>query len=114
MRARLVDDLQRRARLPGLGADSLWPLWCTVLLGIHRGGRSKIKALRQVSDALGANPAMADRLLPILAVAIRSVRTAEARFGLAAVVRATALNPDVEGAVRRMLPELRLDVEAVA
>jgi hypothetical protein len=79
-----------------------------VLLGIHRGGRHKIKALHQISRALGEHPEEAERLLPIMAVAIRSVRPAEARVGLAAVVRAIEHQAALAVAAERAIPELRL------
>lgn len=109
LRLHLVDDLKRRAALPGVAPDRLGPaLWAPVLLGIHRGGRAKLTALRQVGDAVARDPARAGPLLPVLAVAIRSVRLPEARHGLAAVVGAVEAHPELGEAVRRHLPELDL------
>jgi hypothetical protein len=86
-----------------------------VLLGIHRGGRHKLIALKQISRAVQEQPGQAESLLPVLAVAIRSVRAPEARAGLAAVVSAVEAKPDVAGLVARYLPELNLNpTEAVA
>lgn len=109
LRLHLVTDLKRRATLPGVGPDTLGPaLWAPVLLGIHRGGRAKLTALRQVGDAVARDPARAGPLLPVLAVAIRSVRVPEARHGLAAVVGAVEANRALADAVRQHLPELDL------
>lgn len=107
LRLPLVDELQRRASLPGAGVDDLSPLWCTVLLGVHRGGRQKAKALRQMADAIRKDPGRAPALLPVLGAAVRSVRPAEARAGLAAVVGVAAAHPEVADAVRQLLPELQ-------
>jgi hypothetical protein len=83
-----------------------------VLLGIHRGGRSKLTALRHISDAVARDPHNAAALLPVLAVAIRSVRLPEARTGLAAVLGAVERAPALAGDVARFLPELQLPADA--
>ena len=80
-----------------------------VLLNIHRGGRAKLTALKQVSRRMVEEPASAAVLLPVAAVAIRSVRAPEARHGLAAVVAAVEQNPALADDVAWHLPELRFD-----
>jgi hypothetical protein len=107
LRLPLVDELARRASLPGAGAADLTPIWCSVLLGVHRGGRQKAKATRQIARALQDDPSRAEKLLPVLASAVRSVRPAEARAGLAAVMSAVEGRPDIAQIVREYLPELR-------
>jgi hypothetical protein len=113
-RLRLVEVLRVRASLPGQKNGRLTALWCGVLLNVHRGGRHKVMALRQVSDALVEDPGRAETLLPVLAVALRSVRAPEARAGLAALVHAADLRPDILPLVERYLPEVQLigEVEA--
>jgi hypothetical protein len=109
LRTRLVEALKRRATLPGVSSDKLGPaLWAPVLLGVHRGGRAKLSALLQVSQAVARDPRNAEPLLPVLAVAVRSVRFPEARHGLAAVVRAVDAHPQLSDAVKRHFPELEL------
>jgi hypothetical protein len=108
VRLHLVKALERRTSAPGLGPQHLAGVWCSVLLAVHRGGRHKLIALRQISDAFRNNPASAERLLPVLAVAIRSVRPPEARAGLAAIVSAVEARPELAGLVSVHLPELRL------
>ncbi len=56
---RLVARLSKYRALPGASSDSLAILWQTVLLNIHRGGRAKLSALRQISDHIIANPVSA-------------------------------------------------------
>lgn len=111
-RLRLVDSLQQRADgLAGpraLARRDLSPLWASVLLGVHRGGRAKIQALRQISQTVAERPERAESLLPVLAVAIRSVRPAEARVGLSAILTAVAKRPEIEPLLAKGLPELRL------
>jgi hypothetical protein len=107
-RLRLVKALQARAGgAKSAGVDQLAPIWTAVLLGIHRGGRHKIIALNQISRALAANPQHAAKLLPVMAIALRSVRPAEARSGLAAVVEAAQRNPALREAAAGIIPELR-------
>jgi len=108
VRLQLVAALEQRTRFPGVASESLSTLWAPVLLAIHRGGRDKLTALRQISAAIRDNPAAAEPLLPVLAVAIRSVRGPEARHGLAAVVAAVDARPDLEPLLKRHLPELSL------
>ena len=111
-RIRLVESLRQRADgLVGpraLARRDLSPLWTSVLLGVHRGGRAKIQALRQISQAIAERPERAESLLPVLAVAIRSVRPAEARVGLSAILSAVAKRPEIEPLLAKGLPELRL------
>ena len=113
LRLRVVDYLQRETTLPGAGANQLENLWRSVLLGVHRGGRQKAKAVRQIARAINENPASVDSLLPVLAVAARSVRGPEARAGLAAIVSVVEAQPQLAETVRRFLPELKF-TEALA
>ena len=113
LRLRLIDFLQRHAELPGAGPDPLTGVWRSVLLGVHRGGRQKAKAVQQVARAIADDPQRGDNLLPVLAVAVRSVRGPEARAGLAAIARVLEAQPSLAGTVRRHLPELKF-AEATA
>jgi len=113
-RLHFVSALRQRSKAPGLVAGQLSSIWCGVLLGIHRGGRHKLTALRQISDAVQDRPDAADTLLPVLAVAIRSVRPPEARGGLAAIVAAVEARPELAPLVARVLPELELSPQGVA
>jgi len=112
VRLRLVEELNKRTRQtagpPALSRQDLSMVWTTVLLGVHRGGRAKLTALRQISQAIAAEPDRADRLVPVLAVAIRSVRPPEARAGLSAILSAVSARPDLEATLARYVPELRL------
>ena len=103
----VIDFLQEKTTLPGTDAGKLENIWRTVLLGVHRGGRQKAKAAQQIAHAIVANPAQAETLLPVLAVAVRSVRGPEARAGLAAVVSLVTAQPQLTDAVRRHLPEMK-------
>jgi len=82
------------------------------MLSVHRGSRVKRSVLDQLSDRLAARPDEADLLLPILAVALRSVRPAERRAALASVARAARREPALASAIGRIVPELRLAAEA--
>ncbi|MEX2216111.1 MAG: hypothetical protein WD768_18510 [Phycisphaeraceae bacterium] len=121
VRLKIVDLLEHRAvgaKMQGRDVDTasllgapnvdLTAVWAAVLLSVHRGGRQKAKALRQISDAVSRDPSKAAALLPILAVALRSVRPAEVRPALAAIVSAVEKHPPLTEAVAKHLPELQL------
>lgn len=114
LRLKFVDHLAERVEKPSLSTDQLAPIWCAVLLGVHRGGRQKLKAVRQVSDAIARQPDRAASLLPVLAVAVRSIRGPEMRAGLAAVMTLLARHPELEPQVRALLPELNFQAGEVA
>lgn len=114
VRIALVNRLRARDAIPGASADALASLWRGVLLNIHRGGRAKLVALRQISDHIVKSPEDAARLLPVLAVAMRSVRGPEARHGLAAIVSAVDRVPSLSGAVAQHFPELSLELVEAA
>ena len=107
VRLRVIDSLQRQTKLPGADADKLENVWRSVLLGVHRGGRQKAKAVQQIARAIVENPARGEALLPVIAVAVRSVRGPEARAGLAAVVGILEALPQLTESVRRLLPEMK-------
>jgi len=107
LRLRVVDYLQRETKLPGADANKLENIWRSVLLGVHRGGRQKAKAVQQIARAINENPASVESLLPVLAVAARSVRGPEARAGLAAIVGVAEAQPQLAETIRRFLPELK-------
>jgi hypothetical protein len=112
VRLRLVEELNKRTHQThgptALKRHDLSMVWLTVLLGVHRGGRAKLKALRQISEEIAAQPDRAEQLVPVLAVAIRSVRPPEVRAGLAAILSAVSARPDMEATLARLIPELRL------
>jgi hypothetical protein len=113
VRLRLIDYLQRQTELPGADPTNLQHLWRSVILGVHRGGRQKAKAVQQIARAIVEDPARGDALLPVLAVAVRSVRGPEARAGLAAVMSVFELRPQLAEDIRRHLPEMKIAEAAV-
>jgi hypothetical protein len=83
-------------------------LWAAVLLNIHRGGRIKPLVVGQLVRRVQRHPAEAAVLLPILSIALRSVRGPEWRAGLAGVVRMVEENAALTEPVRRAFPELKM------
>jgi hypothetical protein len=114
LKLRLVDLLARRVDAPELSADQLAPVWCAVLLGVHRGGRQKPKAVRELAEAIVREPATAERLLPVLVVAVRSIRGPEMRAGLSAVMTLVSRRPELAVLVKARLPELEFPGVEVA
>jgi hypothetical protein len=107
VRLRLVDCLQRRTTLQNTDVNSLDHLWCSVLLGVHRGGRAKLKAMQQIRAAILRDSRQAEKLLPVLSVAARSLRAPERRGAIAALASLKCGNPEMEAAIRLHLPELQ-------
>jgi hypothetical protein len=106
LRLAIVDYLARKASLPGTSSRDLAPIWSAVLVGVHRGGRQKPRAIAQIVEAIELRPELADELLPVLAVAVRSIRRPEARAGLAAVARLADSRPELIDAIGNCIPEL--------
>lgn len=102
----LVEILGKRARFPELEPGGMVPVWVSVLLNIHRGGRGKPKAIKQVANQILANPEDADSLIPVLALAVRSIRGPEMRHGLAALARLAESSNDLKDLIRQQFPEL--------
>lgn len=105
LRLGLIDMLERRSTLPGISREDLTPVWTSVLLGVHRGGRQKPKAVQQIAGALIAKPELADRLLPVLSAAVRSIRGPEVRAGLAAFATILEQRPELAVSIRKFVPE---------
>ncbi|MBV9125574.1 MAG: hypothetical protein JO112_19670, partial [Planctomycetes bacterium] len=106
VRGPLVAELARRAG--GADPDTVRLLWATVLLNIARSGRHKPGVIAQVVARLAEHPAEADRLLALLAVAVRSLRGPEFRAGLTGVVHLAETNADLVPAIRQRFPELQM------
>lgn len=111
VRAEMVKHL--RAREAAFGAETLRHVWITALLAVHRGGRAKRVALQQIAARVARKPAEAESLLPLLGIALRSVRAPERRSALGAVASAALREPSLGRAIARVLPELELDGEAL-
>jgi hypothetical protein len=106
----LIESLQRRlsggGSIPGQSTNEISQIWAAVILGVHRGGRTKLKAVHQVADAIAKETEQAEKLLPVLAVAVRSVRAPERRNALSAVATLAARHTDLEQQIQSHLPEL--------
>jgi hypothetical protein len=116
IRIALVGALEQRlagrdpfaALLGAIDPEHLRLLWASVLLNIHRGGRAKPAVLRQLVRRIQERPDDFVTLLPLLAVALRSVRGPEWRAGLAAIVQLLERQPARASEVRLAFPELEL------
>jgi hypothetical protein len=111
VRLRLIGMLEDQAKEPD-GLSKYSPervrfLWATVLLNVTRGSRAKPFVVRQIIDRLSANPDEAGELLPMIAVALRSVRGPEFRAGLAGVASFVERNPTRKPLVEAVFPELQ-------
>jgi hypothetical protein len=116
VRLQLVADLEQRTagrdvvltERMNLDAELVRFLWAAVLLNIQRGSRVKPQVVQQVVRRLNHRPADAGTLLPLLSVALRSIRGPEWRAGLTGVVQWLERHPEMEALVQQHFPELRL------
>jgi hypothetical protein len=116
VRLKLVADLEQRVaknsqaltERVALDPELVRFLWASVLLNIHRGNRHKPPVLRQIVRRLERRPDDAKDLLPILSVALRSLRGPEWRAGLAGVVQIVERRAELEPEVRALFPEIRM------
>ncbi|AKF09215.1 hypothetical protein DB32_006364 [Sandaracinus amylolyticus] len=106
-RERLITHLE--ARSSTLAPQSLRHVWATTLLAVHRGSRAKRSALTQIATRIAQGEQEADALLPLLAITLRSVREAERRGAIVALVRAAIASPALRDAVRAHVPSLVIE-----
>ena len=85
-------------------------IWARTLLSVRNGGRAKQAALRQLATVTLDQPDLRSRreALPLLAIALRSVRERERRSALVAVARIVHARPELAADVARAIPELTL------
>jgi hypothetical protein len=104
VRGPLIAGLAERTR--GANADVVRLLWASVLLNLHGGGRYKPGVVGQVVARLAGHADEVPRLLPLLAVAVRSLRGPEFRAGLTGVVWLLEHRPELRPALASQFPEL--------
>jgi hypothetical protein len=100
----LVAALSERAK--NASRDLVQFLWASVLVNIHRGGRYKPGVVAQINERLAEHPEEAGQLLPLLAIAVRSLRGPEFRAGLAGVVSLVETQAELRPAIKKQFPEL--------
>lgn len=81
-------------------------MWATALSAIHRGGRQKPGIVHQIVARIAQDPADAESLLPLLALAVRSLRGPEFRAGLSGLMTLCENKPELAPLIRRQFPEL--------
>ena len=112
IRTALVNWLDRIVGPGELGqgndASSVLVLCATVILQIHSGGRSKLKAIDRLAGWVCEDPVLLPKVLPILSIAIRSIRGPEMRQALCAVLEISSRFPDQKSAIESMIPELEV------
>lgn len=106
IRSRLVQRLD--PHLESANPDAVRWLWATVLTNVARGGRQKPGVVAKVVNRLATHAQEADRLLPLLAVAVRSLRGPEFRAGLSGLVTLAESHPELRPEIESRFPELVL------
>lgn len=93
--------------------QALRHLWATALLAVHRGSAAKAKVPRQIAERLVAHPEEAEQLLPVLGLALRSVRPAERALAMGALARAVRGSAALAARALAILPELSISEQVV-
>lgn len=89
-------------------------VWSTAMLDVHRGSVTKRRVPRQIAERIASHPDEAPELLPILRIALRSVRPAERATALAALARAVHADASLRALAREMIPELEVSDQVTA
>ncbi|MEM7675307.1 MAG: hypothetical protein AAF449_04800 [Myxococcota bacterium] len=84
-------------------------LWARTVLSVRNGGRAKQAALRQIAVQALENGGNAHDTLPLLAIALRSVRERERRGAIAAIARIAHHKPELIPALKTAVPELNFE-----
>lgn len=100
----VIADLTEHCR--GADLDTVNLLWASVLLNLHGGGRHKPGVVSQIVERLTEHPDEREKLLPLLAIAVRSLRGPEFRAGLTGVVGLFERNAELRPAIAKQFPEL--------
>lgn len=110
IRQQLIEVLEQRSerQFPRPDTEALTPVWCSVLVGVHRGGRQKLKAIHQMTRALEKQPDQMEKLLPVLSVAVRSIRAPEMREALSAITGLMESQPNFAPTIAEHLPEIEI------
>jgi hypothetical protein len=106
VRAFLLEHLE--ARLSALPEQGVQRIWATTLLGVSGGSRTKRLVLRQLADRIVQQSDRAPEILPLLAIALRSVRETERRAALTAIAKAAFSQPALRAPLAEHIPELVL------
>ena len=108
-----MKHLEERAR--HFAPETVRHVWASALLAVHRGGRAKKTVTRQLAERIASKPGDADALLPLLKIALRSIRAPERRAALSAIAQVAFRTPALRASIEKALPELKLfAAEAVA
>ena len=102
----MVELLHRRCQHADGETDRWAPVWVAVILGVNRGGRTKPKALDQLAAAIIRDSHTSADLLPVVALAIRSIRNTEMRSGLASLAKILDAHPELSSEIQQAIPEL--------
>jgi len=86
--------------------STLQHVWTTATLAVHRGSDVKRRVPRAIAERIASHPEEAAQLLPILRLALRSVRVPERATALAAIARAVHANAELRAMAHELIPEL--------
>lgn len=86
-------------------------IWASALLAVHTGNRIKPETTQHIVARLHSHPDEADDLLPLLAVALRSVRARERATALTAIVELAQQQPALAPMLKSHFAEVTLSMQ---
>jgi hypothetical protein len=102
--SRKRSDASNRFAEP-LTTDQWMRVYSAVILCVDRGSRSKPKAIKQLAELVERDPGSVDTVIPVLAIAARSIRDPERCAALAAIAGLIDRNPELSQPVSHHVPE---------
>jgi hypothetical protein len=99
----------RERSFPLVAPSDLERLWVESLMDIHGGAARRPGIIRRMVNEIQRDHNLADRFLPLLVFAARSVRAPEKRSGLWAMVTLAERDQELRKKIIELAPELRLD-----
>lgn len=114
LRLDVAASLERREALVAANPAEVRSVWISVLAGVERGGRQKLRLLKQLASLVQKYPEEVDTWLPVLAFAARSIRGPESRQALVEIVRLAEQRPDWSAKIVALLPELEISATEAA
>lgn len=107
--ADVLDHAPERSHEGAIGdsmnLDRWMRIYCAVILCVDRGSRTKPKAIRQLAKIAEQDPQRCESVMPILAIAARSIRNPERFAALSAIATLVQQRTELLEVVSRCMPE---------
>lgn len=100
-----VLDHASNEHFESLSVDAQCRVYSATILAVHRGSRSKPKAIKQLALLVESQPERCGEIIPILAISARSIRSPEQSAALSSIATLLERCPQLAIDVKQCLPE---------